>query len=65
MLTQPIPAPSVDHDGRGYPRPLLLFADRTPKVSIERIKSTASGPTAARSDGIEQTEGHANPAEAP
>ena len=42
----------------------LVHADRTPKIPIERIRAATSGPTASRSDGLEQIEHHADASEA-
>nr|MBA2303773.1 hypothetical protein [Acidobacteriota bacterium] len=32
----------------------LLFADRTPKIPLEKIAAATAGRVAARSDGLEQ-----------
>ena len=37
----------------------LLYADRTPKFAIERIRAATCGPVAMRTDGLEQIESHA------
>jgi hypothetical protein len=42
----------------------LLYADRTPKISIERLVAATAGPTAGRRDGLEQIESHADSGEA-
>ena len=34
----------------------LLYADRTPKIAIERIRAATAGPVAMRTDGLQQIE---------
>jgi beta-galactosidase/beta-glucuronidase len=41
----------------------LLYADRTPKIPIPRIRAATAGPVAARTDGLDQIESSAGRAE--
>ena len=41
----------------------LLYADRTPKIPLDRLVAATAGPTAGRSDGLEQIESHADTGE--
>ena len=38
----------------------LLYADRTPKIPLERLRAATAGPVASRNDGLEQIESHAD-----
>jgi beta-galactosidase/beta-glucuronidase len=42
----------------------LLYADRTAKIPLERLRAATAGPTASRSNGLEQIESHADTNEA-
>ena len=42
----------------------LLYADRTPKIPLERLRAATAGPAASRGDGLEQIESHADTNEA-
>jgi hypothetical protein len=42
----------------------LLYADRTAKIPLERLRAATAGPAVSRSDGLEQIESHADTNEA-
>jgi hypothetical protein len=42
----------------------LLYADRTPKIPLERLLAATAGPAATRPDGLGQIESHADTGEA-
>ena len=42
----------------------LLYADRTPKIPLERLRAATAGPAASRSDGLEQIESRVDTNEA-